>query len=197
MEHPKTKVTYEDLANRGLYYHPKEIGMPTDYYATIPEFINEYRDKMKSKGDIILVICNNNYMMYRPLRLFAVWCAREALKLVENPDQRSVKACDVAEAWANGNATQEELAAAYVAAKDAAKDAARAADYATGGSAAYVPAQAGRAAARAADWNAESDAVRDAFGDAKYIAARDAVYAANLDAAWDAQIDHLLTYFNS
>jgi hypothetical protein len=54
-------------------------------------------------------------------RLFAVWCAREALKLVENPDTRSIAACDVAERFANGEATAEELAAAYGAAAGVAR----------------------------------------------------------------------------
>ena len=56
-------------------------------------------------------------------RLFAVWCAREALKLYDNPDPRSVTACDVAERYANGTATDEELAPALDAALDAARDA--------------------------------------------------------------------------
>ena len=60
----------------------------------------------------------------KTLRLFAVWCAREALKLVDNPDPRSVNACDVAERYANGEATDEELAAALAAARDAARAAA-------------------------------------------------------------------------
>ena len=60
------------------------------------------------------------------LRLFAVWCAREALKLVPNPDPRSVESCNVAERYANGHATIEELRFAMSAAYAA--DAARAAD---------------------------------------------------------------------
>ena len=52
-------------------------------------------------------------------RLFAVWCAREALKLVDNPDIRSIAACDVAERYAHGNATNEELRIAYDAASAA------------------------------------------------------------------------------
>ena len=37
----------------------------------------------------------------RTNRLFAVWCAREALKLTPAPDPRSVTACDVAERFCN------------------------------------------------------------------------------------------------
>jgi len=60
----------------------------------------------------------------RSARLFAVWCARQSLKLIDEPDPRSVAACDVAERYANGEATAEELAAARDAAWAAAWDAA-------------------------------------------------------------------------
>jgi hypothetical protein len=62
-------------------------------------------------------------MTDKDMRLFAVWCAREALKLVDNPDERSINACDVAEKYANGEATDDELDAAWSAARDDARDA--------------------------------------------------------------------------
>jgi hypothetical protein len=58
----------------------------------------------------------------REKRLYAAWCARQVEHL--NPDPR-IKACnDVAERFANGLATDGELAAARDAACDAARDAA-------------------------------------------------------------------------
>jgi hypothetical protein len=83
----------------------------------------------------------------RTARLFAVWCAREALKLVPNPDPRSVNACDVGERFANGGATKEELAAARAAAWDAAWDAARArySEWLEASFAALAPAEEGAA----------------------------------------------------
>lgn len=98
----------------------------------------------------------------REWRLFAVWCARQAQHLMTDP--RSREALDVAEAFANGKATTEDLKAAYDAA-----DAAYAA-YA----AAYV---AGAADAAAYD---AADAARAAAYDAAYAAyaARAAAYAA-------------------
>ena len=54
----------------------------------------------------------------RTARLFAVWCARETLKLIDEPDPRSVEACDVVERYANGKATKDELDAARDAAWD-------------------------------------------------------------------------------
>ena len=61
----------------------------------------------------------------RTLRLFAVWSARQVQHLMTNP--RSIGAIDVAERHANGQATDEEMAAARAAARDAARAAARAA----------------------------------------------------------------------
>ena len=46
----------------------------------------------------------------RDLRLFAVWCARRVQHLLT--DERSIRAIDVAEKFANGEATQEERAEA-------------------------------------------------------------------------------------
>lgn len=51
-------------------------------------------------------------------RLYAVWCARQVQHLMS--DQRSINALDVAERYAHGAATDEELAAACAAARDAA-----------------------------------------------------------------------------
>ena len=47
-------------------------------------------------------------------RLFAVWCARQVQHLMR--DERSIRAIDVAEAYANGLATKKELDSAYSAA---------------------------------------------------------------------------------
>jgi len=46
----------------------------------------------------------------KTLRLFAVWCARSAQHLMKDP--RSIEAIDVAEKFANGNATGKELESA-------------------------------------------------------------------------------------
>ena len=57
----------------------------------------------------------------RELRLFAVWCARQVQHVMT--DQRSLDALDVAERYANDQATNDELAAAWSAARAAAWDA--------------------------------------------------------------------------
>ena len=50
-------------------------------------------------------------------RLYAVWCARKVQHLMN--DDRSIAALDVAERFANGNATADELAEAWASACDA------------------------------------------------------------------------------
>jgi hypothetical protein len=77
----------------------------------------------------------------RTLRLFAVFCARSVEHLLT--DQRSRDAIDVAERFAKGEATAEELSAARDAAWSAARDAVL-------------------SAARDAAWSAARDAARSA-----------------------------------
>lgn len=93
-------------------------------------------------------------------RLFACWCVRQVWGLLT--DERSKRAVEVAERFANAQATREELQAAWDAAEDAAEDA-------TGITA--------RAAAWAAVRTAEDEAWRAALD-----AAEDAAWAAKLDA---------------
>jgi len=99
----------------------------------------------------------------REIRLYVVWCARQVQHI--NTDPRVSACIDVAERFANGEATDEE------------RDAARAAAWAAAGD-----------AARDAAWAAAGDAARDAAGAAAWAAAR----AAAGDAAGDAQKKHLI-----
>jgi hypothetical protein len=84
----------------------------------------------------------------RDARLFAVWCARQVQHLMT--DQRSLNALDIAEKFANGEATEEELTTAGDAARGAARVAARGA----AGDAAWV---ATRVAARVAARDAQKE----------------------------------------
>ena len=96
----------------------------------------------------------------RTLRLFAVWCARntplsDGRKVGDLlADPRSLAALEVAERYANGNATDDELAAARYAAWAAARDATRAAALDAAGDAA-------QAAAGDATWDAARSAQAD------------------------------------
>ena len=117
----------------------------------------EYRTKPEGDGE---KVWGNKIRLVRKVeqwdermqRLFAVWCAREALKLVEKPDPRSIAACDVAERYANSEATKEEMDAAYSAARAAAD-------------AAYAAYSAADAAARAAAYAAQSKKLLEMAGE--------------------------------
>ena len=118
---------------------------------------------LESNGieDALWCLRVNDAEWARDSRLFAVWCARQVQHLMN--DERSINALDVAEKFANGEETQDDLDAAmdaaWVAAWDAAWDAARVA--------AWV-------AARDAAWDAARVAAWDAAWDAAMVAARDA-----------------------
>jgi hypothetical protein len=99
------------------------------------------------------------------LRLFAVGCARKVQYLMK--DQRSIDALDVAERYANGNATEDELAAARKAAWAAARDAT----------------EDELAAAEASEWAAAWDAAGRAAWDAALAAAWEAARASEREAA--------------
>ncbi|WP_444551284.1 hypothetical protein [Burkholderia pseudomallei] len=136
----------------------------------------------------------------RDLRLFAVWCARQVEHLME--DQRSKDALNVAERFANGEATDEERATAQAAARNAAWATAQAAAWAAAwdaawdaaGDAAWAAAwdaawAVARATARNAAWAAAWDAARNAAWAVARATARNAAWAAAWDAAWDAALD--------
>ena len=112
----------------------------------------------------------------REIRLFAVFCARQVQHLLT--DQRSVEAIDVAERYANGEATEKELWVAELASAEAAS---------------YAASWTACAAACAAAWAARGPASDVAW------AARDAAWAtapmttgAAQEAALNAQEKELL-----
>ena len=124
--------------------------------------------------DRLWVVCRNEFISDRTIRLFAVWCARQVQHLMA--DKRSIDALDVAERFANGQATLAELDAAGAAARAAAGAAAGAAARAAAGAAWDAAGDAAGAAAWDA-WDAAWDAARAAAWDA----ARDAAKAAQRD----------------
>ena len=132
----------------------------------------------------------------RTARLFAADCAARVLHLFEAccpGDPRPRRAIDVARAFADGQATMGDLAAARNAAKAAAGRAARDAGKDPAWDAAWDAACAAvRAAAEGAAWAAASAAARDAACAATRAAAgwassEDADWAATWDAAWGAE----------
>jgi len=116
---------------------------------------------------VIWIATRQGVLTDRELRLFAVWCVRQAQHLLTDP--RSVSTIDVAERYANGEATDGELTAARTAASVAAWTSASVA---------------ARAAARAAAWAAARTAASvAASGAANAAASAAAIAAANAAAS--------------
>lgn len=94
---------------------------------------------------LIWVATRKGVLTDKELRLFACWSVRQVWHLLT--DERSRKAVEVSERFANGEASQEELAAAYAAADaaDVAAYAAAAAVYAAADVAADAAARAAQA----------------------------------------------------
>ena len=145
------------------------------------EKLLKHLGKTKADGEplSLLTILDSNGLDYalwclravdgydKEMRLFAVWCARKVQHLMTG--QRSLDALDVAEKYAHGQATHEELEAARAAAIYAAWDAARAPE---------------RSAASDSARHAASDSARNAAMAAKRDSAWDAAWAAATSAAW-------------
>ena len=117
-----------------------------------------------SAADKLWSVLREEFIDAPILHEFACRCAEYALSFVDNPDPRSIAAIEAKRKWLRGEIKDEELRAAWAAARAAAWDAARAA---------------ARAAAMAATW----DAVRDSAWDSAGAAARAAAMAATWDAA--------------
>jgi hypothetical protein len=114
----------------------------------------------------------------REWRLFAVWCARQVQYLMTDP--RSLAALDMAEKFANGQATYQtclELEATWAAAREAAGAAAE---------------TAAREAAWAATWATAREAAEAAAGTATWATAWAAAWATAWAAAGEAQKTELI-----
>lgn len=72
-----------------------------------------------SEVDKLWSVLREEFIPAPILHEFACVCTEYALSLIENPDPRSIKAIEVKRAWIRGEATNEELDAAWDAAWDA------------------------------------------------------------------------------
>jgi hypothetical protein len=109
--------------------------------------------------DRLWVVLRTDLVSEKLMRLFAVWCAREAIKLLPSPDPRLEACCKVSERYATGQATEEERSAAWSAAWSAAESAAWSAAWSAAESAAWSAAE---SAAWSAAWSAAESAARSA-----------------------------------
>ena len=189
-----TTISYQQIIDLEPCYTPESIGINSDYVDTVPNFIRDYKGKVKQLADIIWVLVRKEFISTKQSQLFAIWCARQVQHLMI--DQRSIDAIDVAERYINGLATKEELSAAHDAAYAAAYAARADAAYAAAADAAYA---AYAAADAAADTAYAAAAAAAAAADAAAAAAVNAAAAAAVNAAAYAmrnkQIDYLLDLF--
>ena len=126
------------------------------------ETMQDVWDSLKRVDWLVWVATREGVLTDKELRLFACFCARQNWHLLT--DDRSRNAVEVAERFANGKATKEELKAAYDAAYDAAYADDADADARAAARAAAVAAYAARVAARvAADAAADASDASDAY----------------------------------
>ena len=103
------KLTWADFEKHEPCYSPAE--KYGEWSGTIIDLMQ--RSDIPDK-DKVWAFTRKGIVDDRTLRLFAVKCAREVQHLMS--DERSIAALDVAERYANGEATDEELEAARKAA---------------------------------------------------------------------------------
>jgi hypothetical protein len=114
-------LTWADFAKHEPCYDPAE--KYGEWEGTILDLMQHPEIPAKDK---VWAFTRQGIVNDITLRLFAVGCARKVQHLMKG--QRSIDALDVAERYANGNATKNELAAAWAAAQASARAAARAAE---------------------------------------------------------------------
>ncbi len=162
-----TRHTIADIRALRPCYDPTRY-LPEDWTGTALDVL---RVEACPAEDRLWVVLREGWVPDAILHAFACDCAERALQREREagrePDARSWRAIQMKRRWLQGEASDEELAAAYAAGYDAGRDATHAAACAIVWD-----------AARAAAWDAE----RDAVWAAARAVARDAVYAA----AWAA-----------
>ena len=183
-------LNWSDFDQHKPCYSPQE--RYGDFSGTILDIL---KDERVPDDEKIWAFTREGIMDDRTLRLFAVGCARKVQHLMA--DQRSINALDVAERYANGLASDEDLASAKKAAWEAAREAAweaareaweaaweaRAAAWEAAMAAAMAAAREARAAAMAAAMEARA-------------AAREAAMAAAMAAARKAQVQIAIELIN-
>jgi hypothetical protein len=82
------------------------------------------KDESIPAADRLWTVLRTDLCSEKLMRLFAVWSYRQTLVHTPNQDPRFIEAANVAERYAHGEATAEELSAADWAARSAARSAA-------------------------------------------------------------------------
>ena len=98
----------------------EEIGRRKEQWTALD--ILDLPDEEVSSSDKLWAVLREELIDASVLHEFACRCAEEALKLVDNPDPRSVAAIEAKRKWLRGEIGDHELKAARDAAWDAARD---------------------------------------------------------------------------
>ena len=140
-------ITLEDLRNLNPCYDPA-TKLGNGWSGTLLDILNGSRIPDDDKIWAVTKLLDE-----KTARLFAVHCAKEAIKNIKDKvDERIIKCIEVAEKFANGQASDEERYAAESAARSAARSAAWSAAW-----------SAAESAARSAAWSAAESAAWSAF----------------------------------
>jgi hypothetical protein len=202
-------------------YNPSNI-IDENEILSIKDAYFKYKDKVKDKQDIIWVLCRKDFLTDTQIKHFALFCAKQAVSYIANPDPIITKCIETTEKYLNGTATLDQLLKdkkdAYAAAADAANAyasyaayaayayaAAADASYAAYVAYAYAYAAYAYAAAYAANANAAANAAYAAHAANAANAAYAAAAANAANAAYAAadlknkviqdQIDYLINLF--
>lgn len=150
--------TYTKEHLRGLYADCGAVDdLPDGWSGTVIDILDH--EKLKAQ-DKLCVVTHQDLIDEKTLRLFGVWCARQVQNLIT--DERSLKAIDVAERYAKGEATKEDLLAAERAASAAKRFAASTAELAARSAASGAARLAAADAALVAAFNSAAAAAREA-----------------------------------
>jgi hypothetical protein len=117
--------TLNDIRALKPCYDPTQF-LPENWVGTVADIL---RVKDCPAHDRLWVVLHPGWIDAPTLRLFAVWCARQALALMSQPDPYCVAACEMAERYLTGQATIAELGIAAAAACSVAVATCSIADY--------------------------------------------------------------------
>jgi hypothetical protein len=189
---------YKTISNKiirkfNIGYDPSKFITDENEELPIKEWVQKYRKVVPAKN-ILWLLLREEFLSKKKLILFGVWCARELLKSIENPDERDIEYCNVVERYANGKATQADIWNASADVLNVSNGVYitfspyfNAAHYASARAVCY-------AAHSAANASLAVFSVSDTVSDAD-VAAADAAYYTIYDAISSVQLDKLLTYF--
>lgn len=107
--------TYEHIKSWDPCYDPVKY-ISKDFKGTAIDIL-----KMNQipPQDRLWCVLRSEIVSEQAMRLFAVWVYRQTLVFLPNQDPRNIEAANVAERYANGQASKEELIAAHAAANAA------------------------------------------------------------------------------